>query len=325
MAQSFGGVTRREFLKTAAMAVGGASVAGAVEPSPAQEAGPRVGVARNTAVWGDTGVDPDLLGRLIDEAVMWTTGESSPRQAWAKCFSADEIIGLKPNGIAGYELSTLPETIEHCIIRLEEAGIPRDHMVVWEQNPGHLAACGVPLDDVPWGVRAVPTDSNLGEPVRNGSFTDRLCTVLDECDAILNLPLMKDHPISGVTGAMKNHYGSIGNPGAQHADLHRRVVELNDLPQIREKTRLVICDLVHTVVDGGPYGAPHYFPGAMLAATDFVACDAVCWYLLEEERARRGLPTLQETGREPLFIAAAQERGLGVADPDRINLSIIDV
>jgi hypothetical protein len=325
MTYTLNDMTRREFLRTAGLIVGGATLAGAAGPLTAQAQAPRVGIARNTAVWGDGGLDPHLLGRLIDEAVMWAVGEDTPEKAWAKCFSADEVVGLKPNGIAGYELSTLPETISHCVDRLEAVGIPRDHVIVWEQNPGHLAACGVPLDDIPWGVRAVPTDSNLGEPVRNGSFSDRLCTVLDECDAFVNLPILKDHSVSGVTAAMKNHYGSIGNPGAQHAEIHQKIVDLNDLPQIKDKTRLVICDMVHTVVDGGPFGAPHYFPGAMLATTDFVACDAVCWYVIEEERARRGIPTLKDSGREPLHIAGAQERGLGVADLGRINVNVIDL
>jgi hypothetical protein len=319
------GMTRRDFLKAAGLVVGGAAMAGSAGSIFAQEGGPRVGIARSDLVLTDDGLNAPLLGQLIDEAVMWAVAEDTPEKAWAKCFSADEVIGIKPNGIAGYELSTLPETIEHCVYRLEEVGIDRDRMIVWEQNPNHLAACGVPLDDVPWGVRAVSTGDSLGETVRNGSFTDKLCTVLDECDAILNLPIMKDHSISGVTVAMKNHYGSIGNPGAQHADIHRKLVDLNDLPQIKDKTRLVVCDLVHNVVDGGPFGSPHYFPGGMLAATDFVACDAVCWYAIEEERANRDLPTLKAAGREPVYIAAAQERGLGVAELERINVNIIEM
>ncbi len=35
-----------------------------------------------------------------------------------------------------------------------------------------------------------------------------LANVLKECDALINIPVLKSHMMAGITFAMKNHYGS---------------------------------------------------------------------------------------------------------------------
>jgi hypothetical protein len=46
-----------------------------------------------------------------------------------------------------------------------------------------------------------------------------------------------------------------------------------------------------------------------------VAADLWAWRVIDAERLRRGLPSLEEAGRPPRFIATAAGYGLGVGDP----------
>jgi len=60
--------------------------------------------------------------------------------------------------------------------------------------------------------------------------------------------------------------------------------------------------------------------GALVFGADPVATDAVGWRIIEEIRAKKGLPSLTEEQREPLYLATAERMGLGTADPGRIEV-----
>ncbi len=62
------------------------------------------------------------------------------------------------------------------------------------------------------------------------------------------------------------------------------------------------------------------FPlGVIAASTDPVALDAWAWRIIEAERARRSLPSLEKAGRPPRYIATAAAYGLGVGDPEAVR------
>ena len=54
-----------------------------------------------------------------------------------------------------------------------------------------------------------------------------------------------------------------------------------------------------------------------------MALDAVEWEVVERLRAENGLKTLTQAGYPPRFLELAAERGLGVADRARIELTEI--
>ncbi len=319
--------TRRDFLRYAAGAAGLCGLAALPRRASGAEPTARVGLAHRAGVLTENGLDADAVGAMVDRAVVWLTGAASADKAWASLFSSDEVVGIKPNGLAGWECSTAPEIVAHCVARLQGVGVKPGNILFWEEQPVQLAACGVPHDAPPWGVRAYLTHDHPGEPFRQGGLEDRLFAPLErEVDAILNLPILKCHPICGVTLAMKNHYGSIHEPARQHYDqCHTPIVDLTELPALRDRTRLVVCDATRARVEGQAYGEPQWFPDLVLAATDVVAHDAVGARLIEEERARRGLPPLAEVGLEPRYIAMAAERGLGTASLDAIETAVLEI
>lgn len=292
----------------------------------AAEGGPRVAVARSPRLWtDDEGVNPEVLATVVDSALMWFTGTDSAEKAWGSLFSSDEKIGLKPNGLGGFELSTAQQLSAYVVERLTGIGVKASNIVAWELNPGFIANCGIPVDSPPWGIRAVIVGQTLGRRITHGTIDQPLTRVVtEEVDAIVNLPILKDHTMAGVTLAMKNHYGTVGNPQALHGNFRDNIADLAAVPAIKDKTRLILCDMTHCVVEGGPMGVPHFFPGAIMVAADMVAHDAVGSAIIEEERKERGLPALAEVGRPTTYLEAAQERGVGVAELARIEAKLMD-
>lgn len=363
-----GGLTRRQFVRTASALLGGCSAAlaagcakaqGEAAPGPPEAAsgrrgwrrspnygrtdgketvaravamagttagGPKVAVARCPRVWSDeTGVVREVLFQLIDNAMMWFAGVDSAEKAWRSLFNSDEKVGLKPNGLGGIELSTSEALSAYVVDRLTGVGVKRENIIAWEQNAGFIANCGIPVDEPPWGIQAALTTDAFGQRVTHGTIDQRLTSVVsDRVDAIVNLPIFKDHAMSGVTLSMKNHYGTVEAASALHGNFRDNLADLASIPAIKDKTRLILCDMTHCVVDGGPTGSPHFFPGAIMVASDMAAHDALGTAILEEERKERHMPSLAQVGKPPTFLAAAQERGVGVADLAKIDAKLLE-
>jgi hypothetical protein len=309
-----------------ASALPAATTAATSAVAQAATGAPKVGIARSPRVWSDEkGVNAEVLAEIVDKAMMWLTGEDSAEKAWKSLFNSDEVIGIKPNGLGGLELATSQELSAYCVERLTGIGVKRDNIIFWEQTPSFIANCGIPLDEVPWGVKAVITNQTLGQRIKHGTVDDALTKVVTEqVDGFINLPILKDHSIAGVTLSMKNHYGTVSNPGGLHGNTKEQVADLASIPAIKDKTRLILCDMTHCVVDGGPGGAPHFFPNSIMAARDMAAHDAVGARIIEEERKRRGMPSLAQAGRPPAYLQVAQERGVGISDLSKIEQKVLD-
>jgi uncharacterized protein (DUF362 family) len=142
---------------------------------------------------------------------------------------------------------------------------------------------------------------------------------------VINLPILKDHELSGVTFSMKNMYGVVQRPDELHANgCNPGVADLNRIPAIREKVRFTIGDAMSSVYDGGPSFHPErlWYPNALIVGEDRVALDHTAWQMIERKRAEAGVPTLEAAGRPPRYIATAADatHRLGVNDPKRIHL-----
>jgi uncharacterized protein (DUF362 family) len=142
---------------------------------------------------------------------------------------------------------------------------------------------------------------------------------------VINLPILKDHSMSGVTFAMKNMYGVVERPQDLHGGgCNPGVADLNAFPVIRQKIKLTIGDAMTSVYEGGPLFRPEHLwqPNALIVGEDRVAIDQIAWGILEKKRAEVGLKTLEAAGRPPRYIATAAgaTHGLGINDPQRIKL-----
>lgn len=329
---------RREFLKeTVAGAVvlgaqGKKGVAAALE-SRKNTGMPRVVIARDQAVHGSSGKpDDQRVLALLDRAIAEYTGRKNPIDAWkhivAEGGAVDKVVGLKTNGLGGKGISTHFALVMAVAERLQQAGVKPGNIVVWDRNARDLQACGLTISTDPSKVRCYGSDvSGFEDAVEHwGESHARFSKILTrECAMVINLPILKDHSMAGVTFAMKNMYGVVEKPQDLHANgCNPGVADLNAFPVIRAKVRLTIGDALSSVYDGGPGFKPErlWYPNALIVGEDPVAIDTIAWGILEKKRAEAGLATFEAVGRPPRYIATAASatHRLGVNDTKRIRV-----
>jgi len=291
---------------------------------------PRVVVVRTKKALTD-GYDADrgALRAMLDAGLVALSGQKDAVAALAKYFRPGERVGLKINGLAGRKAATHVELVDELSVLLSRANVEGRQQIVFDRFARDLSASG--FSTRPHGYRCVGNDEagHEDELVQMPSSASRLTRVLTtQVDCVLNLPILKQHMLAGMTGALKNNFGCIHNPNKMHIDnCDPYVAEVNAVPEIRGKQRLVIMDALRPVLDNGP----SYQPGmaevanVLLFATDLVAVDTVALGILEELRAKRELPTLAKAGIAPTYLATASKMGLGVSDRAGIDVVTIEV
>ena len=201
-------------------------------------------------------------------------------------------------------------------------------IIIWDRLDNDLERGGFKVVRGGGGVQCYGTNRTgyTRTVFEYGSVGSLISRILhDQCTAIINLPILKDHGIVGMSMALKNLFGAINNPNKYHEDVgDPYVADVNMLPDIRKKTRLTICDAITPQYEGGPPFMPQWAwrMDSLIAASDMVAMDHIGWGIIEEKRLEMGLSSLAESGREPTYIATAAsvERCLGTNDPNRIEV-----
>lgn len=328
--------SRRDFLKEAATGAvllsskGALALAGA---SPDAEAKSKVVIARDPALHGESKQpDEQRVLNLLDRAMASYTGRDHPADAWKHVVAMGQaqgkVIGLKVNGLGSKGIATHHALIMAVAERLQQAGVKAGNILVWDQNAGFLESCGMAVNTDPSKIRCYSSDVAGFEDQESSWGVARIHItkiLAHECAMVINMPILKDHSMAGVTFALKNMYGVVDRPFTLHANnCNPAVADLNAIPVFREKIRLTIGDAMSSVYDGGPGFHPErlWYPNALIVGEDRVAIDHTAWGLLEKQRAAVGMPTLEAAGRPPRYIATAADSAhkLGTNDPKRINL-----
>ena len=128
--------------------------------------------------------------------------------------------------------------------------------------------------------------------------------------SIIQLPTMKTHVFTTMTGAMKNAFGGLLNRKRHwtHSVIHETLVDLLTIQQEIHTGLFAVMDGTFAGDGPGPRAMRWHIPGVLLASTDQVAIDAVASKMM---------------GLDPMdikFIRLAHERGLGCGDPDEIEV-----
>jgi len=292
---------------------------------------PRVVISRDMNVVTSTGtgdgnrIDRRILGKMLDRAMEKLTDAGSS-EAWSVLFSPDDVVGIKVNCLAGRGLSPHTELVDLITERLAAAGVSRDHIIVWDRTDRDLERAGFRINRKGDGCRCYGTNNDYptDELEFAGSVGCIFSPILSKyATAIINVPVMKDHDLAGVTLSMKNFYGAIHNPNKYHDNnCSPYVADLNTHRFIKDKLRLIITDALTAQYHGGPSFKPEHcwnYSG-LIAARDQVAHDTIGWKIIEEKRKAAGKASLAESKREPSYIKQAGERGLGESDPARIEV-----
>jgi len=267
----------------------------------------------------------DLEGEL-DTALAAVTN-LSPREAWRSLFRAEDRVAIKLNCLAAPHLSPHRALVEALARRIESAGVEPGAIVLFDRTSRELERAGFPSQRAEGEVRCFGTDAlkggGYGDKILEyrsiGSFFTRILT--DHATVLVNVGVCKDHDLAGVSAGLKNLYGLIHNPNRYHANrCDPFVADLADHPAVRPKLRLTVIDAITAQFHGGPaYNAAYTFrPNRILVSLDPIAVERIAWEMIEAERSRRGMPTLEAEKRSPTWIATASKLGLGESERERI-------
>ena len=189
-----------------------------------------------------------------------------------------------------------------------------------------LFTAGFPENPDGPGVRCAGMDSNY-EKDATQVITSKinLATVLKNCDALINIPVLKSHMLSGISFAMKNHYGSIYYPDKLHSGSMKEIAALNALTEIKDRTRLIIGDALSAnlrFANSFPYWQEDWYGDSIFMSFDPVAHDAMGLKLLISELEKDGDSGAALVGMSTQYLSYAAELGLGTRD--EANMEFIE-
>lgn len=313
-------------------ALGGCGAACAREKEehrkPAGSGPSRVAVISDKRVRKAQGLDGKRVTSLLERAVCGALDVPRANDAMGELFSGDDVVGVKLNNLAGPPLAPTAAFVSALVALLGKAGVAPGRVIFFERSERDITKGGFQVKRSGGGPLFVGHDTPGFGYQREISISGKVgsclsSVVTDKITALINVGVLKDHNLAGVSAGMKNLFGIIHNPNKYHEDCcDPYVADVSTFPVVRRKLRLVLIDAITAQYEGGPSYLPAFSwkQNGVMAATDPVALDRVGWDMIEAQRKEKGLPTLAEAKRPPRWIHTAAKRGLGREDPDKFEL-----
>jgi len=294
---------------------------------------------RHAGVWDGANFVPLAIRQMLDTSIVQLTSITDATEAWKSLFSPDEHIAIKVNSYTTHAL--LAMSVCDC---LQAAGIPPEQIFIYDRYSNSLLYdflifAGIPkLNRDGSGVRCYGTNEQ-GPNVRSSSDpTDHyvmgwrimdtdigLSEILLNNHALINISALSTVTFAGmgISCALKNHFGTLNCPSEFHKDRFARgVTELNALPPIQKRSRLVIGDILpaQTTNYSGRYIIGDH---TLLMSFDPVAHDAVALQLATEAYTSLQLDTQTLAAQAIPWLEEASSAGLGTNEP--ANMEVLDV
>ncbi|MGC8861300.1 MAG: DUF362 domain-containing protein [Armatimonadota bacterium] len=161
-----------------------------------------------------------------------------------------------------------------------------------------------------------------GVPEDNIRLPGRDTEVVKQCTALICLPALKAHWLTGIGTVLKNYIMYSGKPASYHNEDSAKLGEIWNLEFIKGKTRLTLIDALQPTCDKGPQVDPRYrwVYGGIIASTDPVAAEVVGLKIIQAKRDEiKGAPW--PLSPPPVCVEAADKQyGLGTSDPSKIQI-----
>jgi Domain of unknown function (DUF362) len=330
-----------------------------------------VAVRSDRCVDTSTGAANDEVVReMMARGMRALTGASSTTDAWRRFFEPSDIVGIKVN-CGGYpHCVSAYEIVADVVRQLTGIGVPVSHIYVYERFQNQMDEVNY-APHLPEGVQIAAAERAnrnvdnsgydpatyleadfFGEEDTRSNMMRLVSRVLTK---IINIPNMKDHGATGVTGCLKNiAYGSFSNVARTHQRGKSHTLSvvgaLAAMEPLRSRTVLQIMDGLRGVWHGGPFARTTryvFYPREIMFGTDPVAIDRLLLDIIEKERRAHGAisiwdrspaslkmddtrardadPNVNIIIREPGHVEYASTLGLGVYDRARIVIKDIDV
>ncbi len=276
-------------------------------------------------VWSGDKLEPNALRQMLNASITELTGLNDATEAWAALFAPEERIAIKVNTFNNSVIWTHAPLVNAVVASLLDAGIPAEQIFIYD-SLSVFEDAGYEINQDGPGVRCIKESDFTGE-WKVASSTARLSSILQSCDALINMPVLKSHMICGLTFALKNHFGSVSVPGILHSPIDKTIPELNALSPIKDRTRLIIGDILEANIrfnSSWPYWEPDLKGDSILMSFDPVAHDAVGMQILEQLQAENDAALssfLRDRATSYLKIGA--ELGLGTDQVDNMDMAEI--
>jgi len=330
-----------------------------------------VAVRSDRCIDASTGAANDEVVRdMMARGMRALTGASTTAEAWRRFFEPSDVVGIKVN-CGGYpHCVSAYEIVADVVRQLVGVGVPLSHIYVYERFQSQMDEVNY-APHLPAGVQIVAaehanqnTDNSGYDPAtyleadffgEEDTRSNLMRLVSRLLTKIINIPNMKDHGATGVTGCLKNiAYGSFSNVARTHqrgtSHTYSVVGALAAMEPLRSRTVLQIMDGLRGVWHGGPFARTTryvFYPRQIMFGTDPVAIDRLLLDIIENERRARGVisiwdrspgslkmddtrardadPNVNIIIREPGHVEYASTLGLGVYDRARTTVKELTV
>ncbi|HEY3447151.1 MAG TPA: DUF362 domain-containing protein [Myxococcales bacterium] len=226
--------------------------------------------------------------------------------------TSEDVVVIKPN--IGWDRSsetganTHPDVVAEVVRQVKEA---RPKRVIVADCPVRKSRAAFVRSGIQAAAVAAGAEIFAPEDIRHVvvKVSDRLGTwdVLEpfvQATKIINVPVAKHHPLTGVTAGLKNWMGITGKLRVMlHEDIERAIAELAALMT----PTLTIVDATRLLMQGGPDGGNPVDVkpmGVMAAGFDPVALDAWAFSLFPGVQLPQNLHLAQEMGLGRIDFAA---------------------
>jgi hypothetical protein len=312
----------------------------------------------------------EAVREMMARGMRALTGAGTTPDAWRRFFEPADRVGIKvncggyPHCISAYEI------VAEAVRQLTGIGVPASQIYLYERFQNQLDECNY-APHLPEGVQIVAAE-RANRNVDNSGYdpatyleadlfgeddtrSSMMRLVSQRLTKIINIPNMKDHGATGVTGCLKNlAYGSFSNVARTHQNgkshTYSVVGTLASVEPLRSRAVLQIMDGLRGVWHGGPFARTTkyvFYPKQIMFGTDPVAIDRLLLDIIETERRARGAisiwdrspaslkvddtrardadPNVNIIIREPGHVEYASTLGLGVYDRAKIAVQDIRV
>ncbi len=234
-----------------------------------------------------------------------------------------QVVLVKPNmawdRVPEQAANTNPEVVAEIVKMCLEAGAKRVRVLDRTCNEARrcYARSGIEAAAKAAGaeVRHIVDARFKDVPIPDGELIKSWPFYQDviEADVFINVPIVKDHAISGATLGFKNLMGIIGGDrGSLHNKFAVKIVDIN----MPFRPTLTILDAFRVLMRNGPTGgnlADVEEKRTIIASQDMVAADTFA------------LRLLRINPKQAEYLAIAAKRGMGNADLSQVKIIEVDM
>jgi uncharacterized protein (DUF362 family) len=214
-------------------------------------------------------VNVPVMREMMSRGLRALTGDADLRDAWARFIVPADVVGIKVNCSGAPGIVSTPEVVAEIVRNLNAVGVAPERIWIYERFQSQMDT--VRYDRyVPAGVHIEAAEENRGgilnyDPAtyvevnffgEEDTRSNLIRQVSERFTKIINVPNMKDHGASGVTGCLKNiAYGDFSNVARSHHASKTNTLSfigtLASVEPLRSRTVLQIMDGLRGVWHGG--------------------------------------------------------------------------